>query len=46
MVHSIPEFTLNDGLKLPAIGLGTYQLKGIDGVRAIYKCDRYRISFT
>lgn len=35
MVHSIPEFTLNDGLKLPAIGLGTYQLKGIDGVRAI-----------
>ena len=35
MVHSIPEFTLNDGLKLPAIGFGTYRLKGVDGVRAI-----------
>ncbi|MED1675011.1 aldo/keto reductase [Pallidibacillus thermolactis] len=35
MGNPIPEFTLNDGLKLPAIGLGTYSLKGNDGVRAI-----------
>ncbi|NCB74062.1 MAG: aldo/keto reductase [Clostridia bacterium] len=26
---------LNDGLKLPLIGLGTYKLKGVDGVGAI-----------
>jgi len=31
----IPEITLNDGLKLPVIGFGTYQLKGNEGARAI-----------
>lgn len=35
MPTSIPEFTLNDGLKLPAIGLGTLNLKGNAGVQAI-----------
>lgn len=32
---NIPEITLNDGLKVPAIGLGTYSLKGADGVKSI-----------
>lgn len=32
---SIPTYTLNDGLELPAMGLGTYQLNGADGVDAI-----------
>ena len=35
MNQSIPEFTLNDGLKVPAIGLGTYKLKGASGVQSI-----------
>lgn len=29
------EFILNDGLKLPPIGLGTYRLNGREGVKAI-----------
>jgi diketogulonate reductase-like aldo/keto reductase len=34
--HSgIPTYTLNDGTTLPAIGFGTYPLKGEDGVAAI-----------
>jgi len=33
--NSIPEMTLNDGLTLPVIGLGTYKLKGNEGVAAI-----------
>ncbi|NNG38695.1 aldo/keto reductase [Flexivirga sp. ID2601S] len=32
---SIPTYTLNDGSTLPAIGFGTYPLKGDDGVAAI-----------
>ena len=32
---SIPTCTLNDGATLPAIGFGTYPLKGPDGVAAI-----------
>jgi diketogulonate reductase-like aldo/keto reductase len=32
---NIPEITLNDGLTLPVIGLGTYTLKGNEGARAI-----------
>ncbi|ECH9276667.1 aldo/keto reductase, partial [Salmonella enterica subsp. enterica] len=28
----IPEFTLNDGMKLPVVGLGTYTLRGSEGV--------------
>lgn len=35
MEFKIPEVTLNDGLTVPVIGLGTYELKGIDGVNAI-----------
>jgi len=35
MNHRIPEHTLNDGLKVPAIGLGTYSLKGEAGVKSI-----------
>ncbi|NHC42665.1 aldo/keto reductase [Bacillus sp. MM2020_1] len=35
MVKSIPEITLNDGLSLPLIGLGTYKLKGKEGVNSI-----------
>ncbi|MFT8322851.1 MAG: aldo/keto reductase [Bacillus sp. (in: firmicutes)] len=35
MKNSIPEITLNDGLTLPAIGLGTYDLRGAAGVNAI-----------
>jgi diketogulonate reductase-like aldo/keto reductase len=31
----IPEITLNDGLTLPTIGLGTYTLKGNEGTNAI-----------
>jgi diketogulonate reductase-like aldo/keto reductase len=31
----IPTYTLNDGNTLPAIGFGTYPLKGEDGVTAI-----------
>ncbi len=35
MSRSIPEITLNDGVKIPVIGLGTYSLKGTAGVNAI-----------
>ena len=35
MNNTIPEIVLNDGLKLPAIGLGTYRLNGRQGVEAI-----------
>ena len=35
MSKSIPEITLNDGLTLPVIGLGTYKLKGNEGANAI-----------
>ncbi|HET8601258.1 MAG TPA: aldo/keto reductase [Segeticoccus sp.] len=32
---AIPTHTLNDGNTLPAIGFGTYPLKGEDGIRAV-----------
>lgn len=32
---TIPEVTLNDGIRIPMIGLGTAKVKGSDGVRAI-----------
>jgi 2,5-diketo-D-gluconate reductase A len=32
---AIPLHTLNDGTTLPAVGFGTYPLKGDDGVRAV-----------
>ncbi|MEW9676611.1 aldo/keto reductase [Lentibacillus sp. L22] len=35
MNKSIPEITLNDGLTLPVIGLGTYKLNGNEGANAI-----------
>lgn len=35
MSNSIPEITLNDGLTLPVIGLGTYKLKGNEGASSI-----------
>ncbi|MFD2922215.1 aldo/keto reductase [Halobacillus naozhouensis] len=35
MGKSIPEITLNDGVTLPVIGLGTYKLNGNEGVHAI-----------
>lgn len=35
MSKSIPEITLNDGITLPVIGLGTYNLKGNEGVHSI-----------
>lgn len=35
MSKAIPEITLNDGLTLPVIGLGTYKLKGNEGVNSI-----------
>ncbi|SES64367.1 Aldo/keto reductase [Oceanobacillus limi] len=35
MQNSIPEVTLHDGLTIPRVGLGTYQLKGNEGVQAI-----------
>ena len=34
-VTMIPQVLLNDGLKLPAIGLGTYNLRGAAGVQAM-----------
>lgn len=33
--QSIPEIALHDGLTLPVIGLGTYNLRGNEGVNAI-----------
>lgn len=35
MGNSIPQVTLNDEVTLPVIGLGTYTLKGTEGVNAI-----------
>lgn len=35
MSKSIPEITLNDGIILPVIGLGTSKLKGSEGVNSI-----------
>ncbi|MFT9056131.1 MAG: aldo/keto reductase [Ethanoligenens sp.] len=35
MVENVLEWTLNDGLKVPAVGFGTYQLNGADGVQVI-----------
>lgn len=35
MTGFIPELELNDGLRLPAIGLGTYRLKGRSGAESI-----------
>lgn len=35
MSTTIPQITLNDGLVIPAIGLGTYNLRGASGVQAI-----------
>ncbi|WP_126425204.1 aldo/keto reductase [Brevibacillus marinus] len=35
MSKPIPEITLNDGVTLPVIGLGTYTLRGSEGVHAI-----------
>src|SRR3954453_3543125 len=35
MSNYIPEITLNDGLTLPVVGLGTYLLKGNAGVQSI-----------
>ena len=34
-MHKIPSITLNDGLTLPVVGLGTYALNGNVGARAI-----------
>ncbi|WP_145414848.1 aldo/keto reductase [Paenibacillus xylanexedens] len=34
-MNHIPEYTLNDGLKVPATGFGTYNLKGEAGVKSI-----------
>jgi diketogulonate reductase-like aldo/keto reductase len=35
MANLIPEITLNDGLTLPVVGLGTYTLKGNEGANSI-----------
>lgn len=35
MVENITEFLLNDGLKVPGIGFGTYRLNGVEGVNNI-----------
>lgn len=35
MTHEANEICLNDGLKIPQIGLGTYRLRGSAGVEAI-----------
>ncbi|WP_096273304.1 aldo/keto reductase [Paucisalibacillus globulus] len=35
MTTSIPEIILNDGNKIPAVGFGTYKLKGNEGATAI-----------
>lgn len=34
-MSQIPQYTLSDGSTLPAIGFGTYPLKGDEGVRAV-----------
>ncbi|MBP1968362.1 diketogulonate reductase-like aldo/keto reductase [Virgibacillus natechei] len=35
MSNPIPEITLNDGMTLPAVGFGTYNLNGNEGANAI-----------
>ncbi|MCQ4087689.1 aldo/keto reductase [Saccharibacillus sp. JS10] len=35
MTTNIPNLTLNDGLDIPAIGLGTYSLNGFEGAKSI-----------
>jgi diketogulonate reductase-like aldo/keto reductase len=35
MGNTIPDITLNDGMTVPVIGLGTYKLKGNEGVNSI-----------
>lgn len=35
MGNEIPNFTLHDGEKMPAVGLGTFSLKGSEGVEAM-----------
>jgi diketogulonate reductase-like aldo/keto reductase len=35
MEKVIPEVTLNDGLKLPVVGMGTYLIRGNEGVNAL-----------
>ncbi|RUT42934.1 aldo/keto reductase [Paenibacillus anaericanus] len=35
MTENIPLIELNDGMKVPAVGFGTYRLKGADGVSSI-----------
>lgn len=35
MCNTIPEIALNDGLKIPSIGFGTYTLKGQRGIEVI-----------
>ena len=35
MVISIPTVTLNDGTAFPELGLGTYGLRGVEGVAAV-----------
>ena len=49
-MNPIPTKTLNDGLVLPAIGFGTYKLKGETGAKSIqsaielgYRPDRLRL---
>ncbi len=33
--NNVPTYTLNDGNTLPAVGFGTYPLKGEDGIRSL-----------
>ncbi|XP_055598181.1 1,5-anhydro-D-fructose reductase-like [Uranotaenia lowii] len=35
MVHLAPTVTLNNGCKIPALGLGTWSLRGDEGIRAV-----------
>lgn len=37
MQNTVPQLTLNDGLRLPAVGFGTYKLNGTEGVNAMKK---------
>jgi len=37
MTERIPEIVLNDGVKVPAIGFGTYALNGTEGAQNITK---------
>lgn len=42
---SIPQLTLNDGMEIPAVGFGTFRLKGNEGVLSILSAIRvgYRL---